>query len=80
MTLTMKNATANPIAATATMPAPTPPTIAPVLTPELEPTEVDEALGTADDENVRLSVVSRVTVAGSMTLLGLLMTELVVGI
>lgn len=73
----MKNATANPMAATATIPAPMPPTIAPVLTPELEEAAVFEALGVAD-EGLRLAVVARVIVAGT-TLLGLVMLVLIVG-
>lgn len=48
MILTTKKATARPIAATATIPAPAPPIMAPVLTPE-SGLEVDEARAAADE-------------------------------
>jgi len=74
-TLTTKKATANPTTATAIIPAPIPPTIAPAPTPESEESEDDEALGTVE-EIERLTAVSGVSPIATLLLLAELTVEL----
>jgi len=59
------------------IPAPTPPTIAPVLVPELEESEGDEVPGTVE-EIERLAAASGVIPAATMLLLVELIVELMV--